>query len=230
MKSDQIKESNLILLQFIGIILEQISDYEEGHAQDYIVQVPSRKFRWEAFGSPENIMKSLPLDLQYHESFDWTVPVCNKFDRLSETDAWLSEDPEYDRMCDRLDDAASLYNIDALYPMIVECINWYNDRKQQYERAFESPALKLRKEGEYPDRFCNRVPLMVAPKITVHSDLPHFINGGDLVAEGKREYYVWVNSYGAVTANLPGGKQLGLKPHEFEVTQYHPKRRAEVID
>lgn len=233
-QSDIITANNLLILQFIGIDLKQISNYEEGHAQDYIVEVPSRRFHWKAFGSPETIMKSLPLDMEYHKSFDWCMPVCYKWDTLSETEKWLNEDPEYEDMSDRLDAAAIMYDIDELYPVLVECVNWYNDRKLQYEHALESPALKVRCENHedpsfnYPARFCNRVPLMVAPKVDVGSDLPHFIPGSQVSVKAKREYYVWVNSYGAVTAILPGGEKLGLKPHEFEVTQYHPKRKAEI--
>lgn len=43
---------------------------------------------------------------------------------------------------------------------------------------------------------------------------------GLLCIQGN-EYYVWVNSYGAVSAILPNGEQLGLKPDEFEVIEWH---------
>lgn len=94
------------------------------------------------------------------------------------------------------------------------------------QKAFESPALQWQsdKKGSfaYPARFNGRVPLKVRLLLTVMPDIPIIIvpDGGTLCIEGN-EYYVWVNSYGAVSAILPNGEMLGLKPDEFEVTEWH---------
>jgi hypothetical protein len=84
----------------------------------------------------------------------------------------------------------------------------------------DSPALKYRDPEDYPECFNDRVPKKVKMLQTVKSDLP-FDLGGDLFARVDQEYLVSVNSYGAVTALFPDGQKLGLKPHEFEVVEYH---------
>jgi hypothetical protein len=90
----------------------------------------------------------------------------------------------------------------------------------------ESPALKWQSDKEapftYPAHWNGKVPLKVKLKMTVMPDIPLIFvpDGGTLCIEGN-EYYVWVNKHGAVSAILPNGEQLGLKPNEFEVSEWH---------
>lgn len=87
--------------------------------------------------------------------------------------------------------------------------------------AKTSPALtwKSDKKGAfaYPPNFRGRVPLMVKVLSDSQSDIPT----KDISVQKDKRYYVWVNSYGAVSAILPNGEQLGLKPSEFEVIEWH---------
>lgn len=80
-----------------------------------------------------------------------------------------------------------------------------------------SPALTVRSE-HYPPRYQDRVPLKVKATRYVTPDLP-FIGTASCIREG--EYYVWVNSHGAVAAIMEDGEKLGLKPDEFEVIESH---------
>lgn len=84
------------------------------------------------------------------------------------------------------------------------------------EKYMESPALKQRLNG-YPKKWNDKVPLKV--KLTKHvvSDLPF----SKLAAYSGQTYNVWVNSHGAVSAIMAGDELLGLKPDEFEVTEWH---------
>lgn len=97
---------------------------------------------------------------------------------------------------------------------------------QIMKKALESPSLikKSTEKGKlaWPARFGDKVPLKVLMKETVTSDIPMVLPSvpGLLCIQGN-EYHVWVNSYGAVSAILPNGKLLGLKPREFEVTEWH---------
>lgn len=98
--------------------------------------------------------------------------------------------------------------------------------EQQREAANESPALKWRCDkndrSHYPYNWFDKVPLKVKMATTVKSDLAEFIptpKGTVALADG--EYFVWVNSYGAVSAILPNGEKLGLMPSEFVVTEWH---------
>lgn len=102
---------------------------------------------------------------------------------------------------------------------------------QMLQVALTSPALKWQsdKKGreEYPANYRGRVPLKVKLAKDVTPDLMHLapILGikKDTIALKDKEYYVWVNSYGAVSAILENGEKLGLFPSEFDVTDWHIK-------
>lgn len=100
-------------------------------------------------------------------------------------------------------------------------------KTQLIELARTSPALKWQSDRSdrfaYPANFRGRVPL----KVKVAKDvLPDFVPGMNhpdesIICEKDNTYFVKVNSYGAVTALLPNGKQLGLLPQEFDVVEWH---------
>lgn len=95
--------------------------------------------------------------------------------------------------------------------------------------ALTSPALKWQSDRggrmDYPARFRGRVPLKVVVAKNVTPDLMEFKKElrikDDTICLKDNEYYVWVNSYGAVSAILPNGERLGLLPSEFDVTEWH---------
>jgi len=94
------------------------------------------------------------------------------------------------------------------------------------EKTRTSAALQWQSDREgdflYPKQWEGKVPLKVRMLKTVTSDLPMiFPDSADMITVAKNEYYVYVNSYGAISAFLPNGKQLGLKPDEFEVIEFH---------
>ena len=95
--------------------------------------------------------------------------------------------------------------------------------------ALTSPALKWQSDRggrmNYPANFRGKVPLKVKVAKNVTPDLPFFGKElgikVDTICLKDNEYYVWVNSYGAVSAILPNGERLGLIPSEFDVTEWH---------
>lgn len=101
--------------------------------------------------------------------------------------------------------------------------------EQMLEIALTSPALQWRsnKKGRdaYPANYRDRVPLKVKLAKTVRPDLMEFATilgiKKDTIALKDKEYYVWVNSYGAVSAILSNGEKLGLLPSEFDVSEWH---------
>jgi hypothetical protein len=101
--------------------------------------------------------------------------------------------------------------------------------EQMLAVALTSPALKWRSDRKgraaYPANYRGRVPLKVKLAKTVKPDLMEFapILGitKDTIALKDNEYYVWVNSYGAVSAILENGEHLGLLHSEFDVTEWH---------
>lgn len=100
---------------------------------------------------------------------------------------------------------------------------------QLKELALQSPALVNRSTEErkfaYPERWQGKVPLKVRTTRTITSDLPMFFpESADLIAVANNEYFVNVNIYGFVSAILPDGRHLGLKPNEFEVIEFHPEK------
>lgn len=91
-----------------------------------------------------------------------------------------------------------------------------------------SPALEWQSDkpgrSAYPANFRGKVPLKVKMAKTVFPDAPISAVLGvnkSVVCNKDEEYFVWVNSYGAVTAVLPNGERLGLIPSEFDVIEWH---------
>ena len=83
----------------------------------------------------------------------------------------------------------------------------------------------------YPAHWEGKVPLKIRMKGTVTSDIPMwFPEDADLLCIAGNEYYCWVNSYGALSAILPNGKQLGLKPGEFEVIEFHSQNETSDVN
>ncbi len=92
------------------------------------------------------------------------------------------------------------------------------------EQIAKGGALKEINLVHYPKRYNLRVPLKVKMKETVMSELLFFLIASEedvLAAIGGNEYYVSVNSLGAVSAIFDNGTCLGLKPDEFEVIEFH---------
>lgn len=100
--------------------------------------------------------------------------------------------------------------------------------EQMRDQANESPALKWQSDRSgkfaYPANFRGRVPLKVKVAKNIYPDdvivMVGKIKDGTKCLMDK-EYYCWVNSYGAVSAILPNGERLGLYPSEFDVTEWH---------
>lgn len=89
------------------------------------------------------------------------------------------------------------------------------------QMALESPALTELSEFYPPNRF-GKVPLKIKMSCTVKSDLPLFMQKkSDTVAYKDKEYFVWCNSHGAMSAILPNGEKLGIKPSECEIIEWH---------
>ena len=87
--------------------------------------------------------------------------------------------------------------------------------------AFKSPALKSLSEI-YPANRYGKVPLKIRMACTVTSDLPFFIQPKpNMIAYKDEEYFVWCNSHGAMSAILPNGEKLGIKPSECEIIEWH---------
>jgi len=101
------------------------------------------------------------------------------------------------------------------------------DKQIEIAAAFTSPALQWQSDKDgtfsYPANFRGRVPLKVRVAKKIEPDFPWIKRGlsAYTICEQDGEYYVWVNSYGAVSAILPNGKRLGLLPSEFDVIEWH---------
>jgi|688.fasta_scaffold205985_2 hypothetical protein len=89
------------------------------------------------------------------------------------------------------------------------------------EIVMSSPALKHLSEIYPPNRY-GKVPLKIKMACTVKSDLPIFMQPkSDVVAYEGQEYFVWCNSHGAMSAILPNGEKLGIRPSECEIVEWH---------
>ena len=89
-------------------------------------------------------------------------------------------------------------------------------------RMHESPAFAY-KSDSYP--YGERQPYKVKVLKTVESDLP-FTVLEETAVEGE-VYEVYTNSHGAMSAYLPSGKRLGIKPGEFEIIEWYEDEELE---
>lgn len=89
--------------------------------------------------------------------------------------------------------------------------------------AHSSAALTFQSVDYYPKNWNTRVPLKVRMKETVMPEMPMVFTPKDgTICIKDNQYYVWVNSYGAISAILENSERLGLKPNEFEIIEWHP--------
>ncbi len=84
----------------------------------------------------------------------------------------------------------------------------------------------IQRSEHYPTKYNGKVPLKVKMLETVTTDLPLIVlqmqdNENIPMAISGNEYYVNVNSHGAVSAIFEDGQLLGLKSNEFEVVEFH---------
>ncbi|MBX8557026.1 hypothetical protein K5D56_26145 [Pseudomonas cichorii] len=91
------------------------------------------------------------------------------------------------------------------------------------EPIIDCPALHSRSNG-YP--FGDRVLRTVRMVKTVTADpMPvlgySYIKDAIPTAVISQTFPAWTNKHGAVSAVMPDGKRLGLKPGEFEVDTWH---------
>ena len=84
-----------------------------------------------------------------------------------------------------------------------------------------SPALTYQSE-HYPASWHGKVPKRVRMAKTVLPDFPANLTWpADSCCDEGQECEVYTNSHGAVSARLANGKNLGLKPYEFEVIEWY---------
>lgn len=98
--------------------------------------------------------------------------------------------------------------------------------EEQRAEAMKSPALQWRSDrpghAHYPYNWHDKVPLKVKMATTVTPDFPDILIPKEgTIALNEGEHYVWVNSYGAVSAILENGEKLGLYPSEFNIIEWH---------
>jgi hypothetical protein len=114
-------------------------------------------------------------------------------------------------------------------PMLIDIPSAQMPQNPLLAAALSSPALQWQSDrggrNNYPANYRGRVPLKVKVAKKVEPDLPWLKKElgvkDDTVCQKDNEYYVWVNSYGAVSAILPNGEKLGLLPSEFDVIEWH---------
>ena len=98
------------------------------------------------------------------------------------------------------------------------------------ERATMISLALIHQSEHYPASWRGMVPKRVKMATTVRPDFPACLTWpDDSCCDNGEEYDVYVNSHGAISAVLPNGKNLGLKPYEFEVIEWHEFRGSEAV-
>lgn len=61
-------------------------------------------------------------NLKFHDSWDWLMPACKKFDGLNLMDT------EYEKLCDEIDNAVSCYERPAAWNNLITAIIWHKNK------------------------------------------------------------------------------------------------------
>jgi len=94
-------------------------------------------------------------------------------------------------------------------------------QEQIINKSQSSPALTKQVKSQYPAKFKGRIPLRIMITKTIIPENAHLTDDHVGILAGGEEYYVWVNNYGYVYAIMPNGKQVRLKPDEYDVIEWH---------
>lgn len=89
--------------------------------------------------------------------------------------------------------------------------------------AVDCPARHSQSE-DYPARFMGRVPKTIRMRRTIQPDEPmRSLSAAwrGVIAEHGMLYPAHTNSHGAVSAVMDNGQKLGVKPDEFEITEWY---------
>ena len=98
--------------------------------------------------------------------------------------------------------------------------------QEQIKAMNTSPALTGVSDS-YPIRYNGFVPKTVKMLKMATPDLARFFGNTSFDSSAYQgEFYpVWVNKHGAVAVIFEDGKQLGVKPNEFEVVTFHEEKQ-----
>jgi hypothetical protein len=67
--------------------------------------------------------------LEFHISWDWLIPVCQKWDQIEYNELDLVDYEMFNSLSDELDDVITLYDINEVYNQLVKNLNWYHSVK-----------------------------------------------------------------------------------------------------
>ena len=76
--------------------------------------------------------------LQFHDSWDWLMPVCAKIDTLDYSGLCPSDLQMYCNECNVMDHLVSCYEIEPVYRKVVSFIRWWNSI-QTKKYTFKKP-------------------------------------------------------------------------------------------
>jgi len=110
MTKDQIRKSNIIIAQFM----------------EWKTEASGYAWYLSAGYDEDNLI------LKYHKDWNMLIEACQKWDVLYRGKNW---DPvtykNYEKLCDKLDHFATLYEIEPVWEQLVKCIKWFNKIKKK---------------------------------------------------------------------------------------------------
>lgn len=71
-----------------------------------------------------------PFEMKYHESWDWIVPVCQKFFSLKDNLYYKENVVKNIRLSLNIRSEIAMLDIDVVYKELVDGIKWYNTVKK----------------------------------------------------------------------------------------------------
>lgn len=113
---ENLTESNRLISEFMGFKVRSVSN---AIREDYVEQGGLRHFVHLNEPIEGNPIWDL-IDVKYHTSWDWLIPVAQKIHSIPEVGYIFARS---------LDGFALGFKIDLLYAAVIESIKWYNANK-----------------------------------------------------------------------------------------------------
>lgn len=120
-------EGNKLILEFMEAKIEimDMVKYPNGN-HDWEIHLEPYILHERRYGTIEDLIIKI---CKYHSNWEWLMPVCKKFNYLSDNGA-IKHSFEYEGLCDELDNEITReYDAKTTFPVLVECIKWYNQNK-----------------------------------------------------------------------------------------------------
>ena len=120
---NKIQKGNLLIAKFLGLKITQPKGYtlNKDGSEDCFMSFTKQ---YDFLQMESRRESEIHRYLKFHESWDWLMTTCKKWDDLNFNRSSLEK--QYVNLCNELDNSVTLYDMNVVLYQLVENIIWYN--------------------------------------------------------------------------------------------------------